>query len=270
MVAGTLLLNRMVPGIIPKLLGGVTGGATRSLNFPSDRPVGSLSLVSQEGQFKAKPFGVARGPVTVPADAVVMLLDVPRKDAYDLDFLTKLGPEDLQYLYIHDEPISDKGLQAIGTIKGLHSINLERCTFNDAGFKDIELPALGGLDLHDTSITDNGVALLSSSLRKVSWLDLKGTKVTSKGCANLRNWQLLHTVDLSNTRIDDQGLTTLTSLPQLRKLDLSGTPITDGAVNTLASIKSLKQVNLASTNLSGGAIKRLKAALPECQLNFNR
>jgi serine/threonine protein kinase len=270
LVAGALSLSTMVPGLFPGLQSGVTNGATRSLKFPSDRAVGSLSLVSHEGRFESKPYGVARGNVTVPADAIVMLLDVPRKDAYNLEFLTKLEPDDLQYLYIHDVPISNKGLQAIGTLKGLHSMNLERCVFDEDGFNDIELPTLGGLDLHNTAVSDKGLSLLSSSLPKVNWLSLKDTKVTDKGCGYLRKWQLLNSVDLSGTKVGDEGLSAIALAPAVSRLDISSTPITDNAVSALASMRSLKQLNVSSTALSDGAINRLAQALPQCVITHER
>jgi len=266
-VAGVIMIQWFIPGLIPAWLAGASHGAVRSVKFPSDHSVGDISLVTSEGaKFSAKRYGIARGTITVPEDAIVMLGNVPVKEAYDLDFLTKLGPDDLQYLYIPEARISNKGLHAIDTQKGLKSINLEGSQLDEDGFKDMELPDLGGLDLRHTSITDKGVSFAASSLKKVSWLSLMGTKISDKSASYIGNWEFLKSVDLSATKITDQGLSFLSSLKELNTLNVSDTQITDGCLPELTAAKSIKQLNVNGTRISAAGIERLKLALPQCVL----
>ena len=108
-------------------------------------------------------------------------------------------------------------------------------------------PLLSNANLADTPVTDEGLSYLKNA--RLRTLNLRGTKVTSKGMRHLT---------------DDYGLGRY-----LRELDLSNTAIDDSAVAELTKLSALKKINLQGTKITADGVAQLKAAVPECDIKHD-
>ena len=75
---------------------------------------------------------------------------------------------------------------------------------------------------------------------------------------------------LAYTAVDNQALEALKSLPHLRELSLDATGVSDAGMDTLKAMKNLKALNLYHTLVTEKGLQDLRAALPQCQMVFDR
>jgi hypothetical protein len=83
----------------------------------------------------------------------------------------------------------------------------------------------------------------------------------------LKNLKMLK---LDYTSVDDKGVESLKKLSQLEELSMDTTGITDEGAKLLATMKSLKRLNIYHTFVTEKAMKELQAALPDCNIVYDR
>ena len=77
-------------------------------------------------------------------------------------------------------------------------------------------------------------------------------------------------MNLDYTSADNKGVALLASLSDLRELSLDTANVNDESVNVLSSMKKLEVLNLYHTLVTEEGIARIKAALPNCQVTWDR
>lgn len=76
-------------------------------------------------------------------------------------------------------------------------------------------------------------------------------------------------LNLWGTGVTDRGLQELVAMKNLKNLELGeNDEITDQGLVHLASLKSLRRLGLDGTNASPEGVARLRAALPDCEIEF--
>jgi hypothetical protein len=70
--------------------------------------------------------------------------------------------------------------------------------------------------------------------------------------------------------VDDHALESLKKLPKIQDLRLNMAKVTDAGVDDLASMSALRSLNLYHTLVTEKGLERLKAALPQCGIVFDR
>jgi hypothetical protein len=75
---------------------------------------------------------------------------------------------------------------------------------------------------------------------------------------------------LDFTSITDKGVESLKGLPKLQELTFDSLDITDQGAETLASMPNLKSVDLYHTLVSEKGYEKIKAALPACQIYWEK
>ena len=147
--------------------------------------------------------------------------------------ISELANTNLEALYIGrsvsmrriaDEPrsITDKSLQAIGTLDELQQLSLTGTHTSDEGLKQIaNLPKLTSLTLDDTLVTNAGIQQLGG-LEELKFLRISpGVKLNNdslralRGCTKLK--QYVGTIDFDENTLDQ-----LVNLPALEDLRVSG------------------------------------------------
>jgi hypothetical protein len=146
----------------------------------------------------------------------------------DLKHLAGLaGPEDLHFPA--GAGVTDAGLEYVGKVKTLASIDLEGLPITSDGLKRLQpLRYLFYLVLDDTKIDDRGLECLAG-MERLYRLSLAGTAVTDAGLKHLRRLPDLHVLNLEQTGVSDAGLATLKEIPHLETLNLVGTRVTAAA-----------------------------------------
>jgi hypothetical protein len=80
----------------------------------------------------------------------------------------------------------------------------------------------------------------------------------------------LRRLNLDYTNVSDKGLTAIASLPALEWLSLDTANVTDEAVETLSAMQQLRELNLYHTLVGESAYEKLKKALPNCRIVWDR
>jgi len=266
----------------------------RLIKFPADHSVGTVLLVERDdnGNMQGRTTqGKAQGTVSVPKPAIVMLDDITAADAHNLDFVSSLNVDDVQYLKLSGAKIDAKSLPKLSRLKGLQLLRLDNTNVTDDDLEGIELPDLSAIDLADTGITDRGLSTIASSMGNLNFISLAGTNVSNLGLLTLANLRILKTLNLArlsligdrgmavlpqlkhlqvlrlaDDNITDAALANLVSAKNLTSLDLSGTSVSDATVDKLASMRALRQLNVNNTKITADGYKRLKSALPNCTI----
>jgi hypothetical protein len=109
-------------------------------------------------------------------------------------------------------------------------VHLDERAVTDADLKLIgKLRHTTSLDLNDTDISDDGMAMLSS-LSRLQYLGLARTRVSDAGLQHVEGFRDLKLLILEDTAVGDDGVRALTRLQRLEILVLSGTRKTEGVL----------------------------------------
>jgi Leucine-rich repeat (LRR) protein len=83
--------------------------------------------------------------------------------------------------------VTDRAIEAIGSLRGLRALKLGHLTFTDKSFAAIAaLPALERLGLEFCPGLEDAALKQLAAAKSLRWVDLHGTKVTAAGVAALR------------------------------------------------------------------------------------
>lgn len=159
----------------------------------------------------------------------------------------------LRSLTLYCTSSSTAGLACVKNLTSLTHLHL----FNSRGdwpVTDADLAHLSGLtalkELEFTQlnqITDASVVHLKP-LRSIKRLNLRGTRITDVGLAQLGESKSLESLQLSKG--SDAGLAWLAESFKLKELSVGGEQITDEGVRSLAKLLSLEDLSLSSTSVT--------------------
>ncbi len=133
------------------------------------------------------------------------------------------------------------------------------------------------LDLRGTQITDDALDHLTD-LPKIEKLYVGGSVVTdteptlfharftNAAVEPVVELSTLKLLSLAKTDIGDDAVRQLPKLTNLEVLYLLGTNITDDCLDALSQMKSLKALYLQETNVTPKGLEKLRAALPETEI----
>jgi hypothetical protein len=157
-------------------------------------------------------------------------------NAADLRFL---GPVDARKnLSLARARIDDESLRHITGSSRLEWLDLAYTPITDAGIENLgSLPSLQRLTLVNTHIT-GAVAkkLAPPALPRLEELDLSGTRITDETLQDLAQLKQLKILRLSHTAITDAGLEHLIKLSGLEELDVDQTQVSPPALTRLKSL----------------------------------
>lgn len=181
--------------------------------------------------------------------------------------------------------------KSLGNLRQLKEFSAGGSQFGDACLEPLaKLPNLIVLGLHNTSITDEGIAKLpvvaprllslvvsgapvsDASLEKLSALTtlanlwLNEVKVTDAGLKQLKLLPKLKQLGLNKCHIGDAGLENLGALVGLESLLLCETDVTDEGLPHLYRLTKLKLLDLTNTRITAVAAAELQKALPGCEI----
>jgi len=127
------------------------------------------------------------------------------------------------------------------------------------GLRDEELSCLAALP---------GLTALNLDQRDGNqWFARRSNRPTDAFLPAIRGLVRLRDLNLAGTRITDAGLVHLAGLADLRLLDLCDTEVSDAGLGSLRGLKRLGYVGLRGTRVTAEGAARLKAALPEADVD---
>ncbi|MCA9129673.1 MAG: DUF3592 domain-containing protein [Planctomycetales bacterium] len=130
----------------------------------------------------------------------------------------------------------------------------------------VHFPTLEHVSAKGKKITDQAVRHLLR-LPNLRALDLHNTSLSSEGLRRLQQLQHLEMLSLKGTRIRSEAILSVVGMPALEELDLSYTAIDDQALEFLADCKELTSLDVKGTNVSSPAIQRLRQRLPDIDVD---
>src|SRR5947207_2747880 len=214
----------------------------RTLSFPQDSVIGTLSVRKCGSKEEWTPFAEATGNVVVPSDREVSLA-VSDKAMFDPGIFSHLEADALTELqWAYNSNVTDAAIEHI-----------------------LHLTGLRGLALWETNIGDRALDFIRN-LSNLRWLDIGDTKVTDRGLTYLSEFSFLYYLTLLEDAITDDGLRNLQNLRSLEGLDLMDTDVTDKGAKTLSKMSQLKDLRICNTKITVNGYKKLKSALPDCRI----
>jgi serine/threonine protein kinase len=126
---------------------------------------------------------------------------------------------------------------------------------SDESMKAIAKLKLNWLDLGDTKLGDNQLALISPSLGGIG---LRGTGVSAKNLENLKNHPVMNKIQLSSLKITDDHIRVLTRM-KLTDIVLGATDLNFKQLLMLSNISTLERLNIQECpNLSPDQIQEFQ------------
>lgn len=271
-----------------------SGAEVRVVQFPQDRSLGWLKvrenaptspsgtlwapivywdhvgIPDHPGQYVGwEELAEARGEVVVPAGKNLGLT-LSKEAALDLSSLGDLGPDDLQFLEIHNADISNSDLAHLRNLTGLRALSLHGCKYiGDEGMEHIVLlKSLSFLALNATSVSDAGLDTLTGLKSLEEGLQIAWTQISDEGLGKLDRFTRLRHLRIGGDVITDDGLRRLQSHPALENIWFyPGLNTSSEGVAYLANIPNLEKLKANGLELSDATIAQLAEADGLFQLN---
>jgi hypothetical protein len=184
---------------------------------------------------------------------------------------------------------------AMAPLAGCESIGmawLNNAAVTDAALAHLPKVAILSLHLHNTLVTDKGLARFDGISTLVE-LNIGATKATGeglarfKGCADLtRLWayfipltdddmavldgfKKLTLIQIQGTMVGDDTLARLAKLPNLTELHLEQTKITDDGLVHLRGAKALTFLKIVRTGVTADGVADFAKAMPACKIEWD-
>ncbi len=178
--------------------------------------------------------------------------------------------KNLNFLDLYDTQVTDAGLAHFQDCKNLTYLSLSGQKMSDAGlthFKDCKNFTI--LGLQRTQVSDAGLAHFKDC-KNLTLLDLNGSaQVSDAGLVHFKHCNNLARLELHNTQVGDTGLAHFKECKNLGFLRLDATQVSDAGLVDLAGCPKLVYLNVKNTKVTEAGVKKLRAALPECQIEWD-
>jgi len=181
--------------------------------------------------------------------------DLPKKDVMAI---TRI---DLAKTQIHDADLAK-----LGQLSTVLSLDLEGTAITDTALPQLEtLARLTQLDLSNTRVTTAGIKSLLR-LTRITSLRLSKTDLDDSSVIWLKHLPLRE-LSLRGNKLGDEGLHQLGDIKTLERLDIGFTGATNATVEILCKLPRLQRLSITRTQIDAAGQARLKAALPQLQID---
>lgn len=171
---------------------------------------------------------------------------------------------------LHQLTLSAETLGFLRELKSLRGLNLADSSFSDESLPVLEQVSstLTNLDLRGCQLTDKAPAVIArfAGLRALRFNGKNGeTSISDDGVKTLAACTSLKVLALDElTFVGTEGLSALTALKDLEELYVAGTIVDDDSCTVIADFPKLKKLRLARNQVSDDALETLsKCALLE-------
>ena len=127
-----------------------------------------------------------------------------------------------------------------------------------------QFSTLRNLEIHMTSVTDDGLVHLEDLPLEVLWLG--GPRISDVAMRAVAGMTGMRHLDVCCRRVTDEGVRAIDSLTKLEVLWLSGCGITDASVDVLAGFRRLRELSVNNTGVTAAGKARLRTLLPHCKV----
>jgi hypothetical protein len=158
-----------------------------------------------------------------------------------------------------DNPVDARQMAAIGRMRHLRVLKLERTTLTDGQLSQmLPKPALEELSLAENSISDVGLEQLQHS-GNLTHLDISRTD--AEGGSYLSRMPNLRTIFASRSRFSDSGIRHMRQASMLHSINISDTKVTDAGIVELP-LANLMWLSANDTSVTDNSCRWLAAHAP--------
>ncbi|MBC8116704.1 MAG: protein kinase [Candidatus Saccharimonas sp.] len=252
---------------------------------------------------------IHENPATVTDRGVAKLHDLPKllvlhlnhTQVTDACLNSILAMPSLEQLYLGRTKVTPAVLPMLKSLPKLRMLGIGDWKFAPmvaAGL--LELPSLRLLELHESWLTDAGIAFLRQSqvahlyieiegmlsddrlrllatlpqlegLGVVAWKHVESTDVTPSGFRTLAALPRLTNFQGTNFPFTDEHVSAIAEIKGLETFQVfhyggTGSPMTDTGLEHLARLPKLKELILMRTQVTPAGLARFRAAKPDCQI----
>lgn len=144
--------------------------------------------------------------------------------------------------------IGDGDLKPLRTLPALRVVDLSHTRITDIAFQDVKaLAPVEEVNLYYAEQVGDGALVILKGWKNLKRLNLRGTKVTDLGVAQLAGHPALEAIDVGYSLFTDNGFESLAAIPNLRRVAVGGNKVTDVGLNVLRLLPNLEAVDLAGT-----------------------
>jgi Leucine-rich repeat (LRR) protein len=193
----------------------------------------------------------------------------------DDESLAHLSVSSLNELVLKGNPITDKSIQHIATVRSL-DLSETKCVGTGLG----QLTSTVSLVLDGTSVDDAAIKQLLSSNKVLRRLSLRNTQVTDSILPTLQQTPSLTELEIGDGQITREGLLAVAFAPterlalnskkfdanlfaewhpSIRRLDMSDSGVSNADVANLKNVRGLAELSLAHCNISDACLPKLVA-----------
>lgn len=175
-------------------------------------------------------------------------------------------------LAIQGSKIADENLGYIGSLRKLNSLEIVFSTITDKGIENIgQLPSLTTLNLQGCrAITNDAIPLIKKRFPNLRYLGIGGTKIDGKGIRQLNGFKSLVKLSVDGLNLIDRDVKNYISKKPYSQIELSNNPgLTDLTLEYLGRMKTLKLLKINSANsFSSKGIEDFKRLKADCSIHF--
>jgi len=188
----------------------------------------------------------------------------------DESFTFLAGNKDLDHLHLEGtELVTEIVLDHLLDSTKLRFLGIQYATgFTGVGLSGHPVAkSLTAIDFLGSGITDEGLEAIATC-SELTTLRVTSLEASDEGFASLGSLSKLRELTVEGTAFGDKAALALSSLPEITVLNLVKTAVTDRGIACFAEAKQLRTLNVRDCDLSERAIEALRAALPDCQIDF--
>jgi internalin A len=141
--------------------------------------------------------------------------------------------------------IMDSDLLTLAEIPTLQKLDLSHTRITDLGFQHLKkLANVTEANLYYAELLGDEALAAMKSWKNLKKLNVRGTKVTDAGLANLAGLPI-ETLDVGYSLFTDGGFEHLSALPKLTTIAVGGNKVSDVGLNTLRTLTELRSLDLS-------------------------
>lgn len=182
------------------------------------------------------------------------------------DGLASLASVPVEELDLNSTSFDDTAAPYLSKLKTIKRLGLSYTKFTDKGLEQLDLPNLVHLDVDCLPITDRGLETIVTRWPRLSYLNISGTPVTSKGLMKLAKLRRIVALEVAAKVLDDDAMKLITSMP-LTRLSVNSSKFSKKWLDSLGQMKTLTSLSVSNLhNCTDEDYAKLTASLPNAKV----
>ncbi len=165
-------------------------------------------------------------------------------------------------LVLQDSPVGDEGMDVLGSLKNLHSLDLSGTKTSESGLRIIaSLPRLSSLNIPATELSPSAIKILVL-MPELYALGLEADQVTPESIEYMAQMPKLASLTVYGATDDTVRL--FGNSKKFQSITLHDSAVTEASIPTLKAVPGITLLSFTDRELTDEQLKEFKVALPGC------